>query len=140
LSVYLDTNVLVSLFADDFFTARARNLAEVSGSSLIVSDFAAAEFASALGVRCRTGSNTIENARAALESFDEWRKRFAVAMSVLETDIQAADGFLRRLDLNLRTPDAIHIAMARRLAAELVTFDVRMAQSAAALGVTVVAA
>jgi uncharacterized protein len=109
LSVYLDANVLVSLFADDSFTERARNLAAASRSPLIVSDFAAAEFVSALGVRCRTGSNTIESAKAALVSFDEWRNRFAVATSVLATDIQAADAFLRRLDLNPRTPDAIHI-------------------------------
>jgi predicted nucleic acid-binding protein len=46
---------------------------------------------------------------------------------------------LRRLDLNLRTPDAIHIAIAQRLGAELATFDVRMAESAEALGVTAVA-
>jgi predicted nucleic acid-binding protein len=68
-----------------------------------------------------------------------WRKRFAVAADGHGADIRAADIFLRRLDLNLRTPDAIHIAIARRLGAELATFDVRMAESAEALGAASVA-
>jgi predicted nucleic acid-binding protein len=42
-----------------------------------------------------------------------------------------------RLDLTLRTPDAIHIAIARRLDATLVTFDQRMATNARALGMAV---
>ena len=45
--------------------------------------------------------------------------------------------FLRRLDLTLRTPDALHIAIAQRLAAELMTFDQKMAASARALGTAV---
>jgi predicted nucleic acid-binding protein len=41
---------------------------------------------------------------------------------------------LRRLDLPLKTPDAIHIAIAQRVDATLVTFDWQMAAAARALG------
>jgi predicted nucleic acid-binding protein len=52
-------------------------------------------------------------------------------------DFSAATVFLRRFDLGLRTPDALHIAIAARLGAKLVTFDVKMAAAAAALGLDV---
>lgn len=139
LSIYLDASVLVPLFADDPFTERARTLATGSRSALIVSDFAAAEFASALGLRCRMRTSTAESAKTALGDFDDWSKRFAVAADMHGADIRAADAFLRRLDLNLRTPDAIHIAIAQRLGAQLATFDVRMADCARALGAPVIA-
>jgi predicted nucleic acid-binding protein len=44
---------------------------------------------------------------------------------------------LRRLDLTLLTPDALHIAIAARIDATLVTFDRAMATSARALGMAV---
>ncbi len=52
-------------------------------------------------------------------------------------DVAVATAFLRRLDLPLRTPDALHIAIAGRIGATLVTFDQRMAISARALGMAV---
>jgi predicted nucleic acid-binding protein len=51
--------------------------------------------------------------------------------------IIAVEVFLRRLDLALRTPDAINIAMAQRLGATLVTFDKKMAAAARSIGTAV---
>jgi predicted nucleic acid-binding protein len=53
-------------------------------------------------------------------------------------DVAVATAFLRRLDLTLRAPDAIHIAIAQRVDATLVTFDQGMATAALALGRAVV--
>ncbi|HWA91013.1 MAG TPA: type II toxin-antitoxin system VapC family toxin [Rhizomicrobium sp.] len=139
MSVYLDASVIVSIFASDVFTERARAFATSSRSQLIVGSFAAAEFASALGLRCRMGTATPTDAKAALGDFDGWRQRFAAMAELVAEDIRAADGFLRRLDLNLRTPDAIHIAMAGRHGAALATFDDGMAASARALGIPLAA-
>jgi hypothetical protein len=58
---------------------------------------------------------------------------------VATADIEAAIRILRRLDVNLRTPDAIHIAIAGRLGSTLVTFDRSMAAGARALGAEVAA-
>ncbi len=52
--------------------------------------------------------------------------------------MKAAEAFVRRLDLALRTPDALHIAMAQRVDATLVTFDEKMATCAKALGTPVI--
>ncbi len=73
-------------------------------------------------------------ARAALATFDAWTARVATRVELVAADIAAATAFLRRLDLTLRTPDALHVAVAQRLGSELLTFDARMAASARALG------
>ena len=44
---------------------------------------------------------------------------------------------LRRLDLPLRTPDAINIAIAQRIDAALATFDDKMRAAATAIGVSI---
>ena len=51
--------------------------------------------------------------------------------------LAVAATYLRPLDLTLVTPDALHIAIARRVDAILVTFDRAMAVAASALGVAV---
>jgi len=56
------------------------------------------------------------------------------------TDVLATTAILRRLDLNIRTADALNIAVAMRLDATLATFDERMAENARALGASVAAA
>lgn len=40
--------------------------------------------------------------------------------------------------LTLRTPDALHIALAQRLDCELLTFDLKMTAAARALGTRIV--
>lgn len=54
--------------------------------------------------------------------------------------MEEAANILRRLDLNIRTGDALNIAIAQRLEATLATFDGKMAENARALGVPVAAA
>lgn len=63
--------------------------------------------------------------------------REAQRVEINAEDVAAADIYLRRLDLTLLTPDAIHIAIAARIGATLVTFDRAMAASARALGMAV---
>jgi uncharacterized protein len=90
---------------------------------VFVSDFAVAEFSSAVGRRVRTRDLTPEDAQLAFSNLDTWVERSAYREEITTGDIDAANRILRRLDVNLRTPDAIHIAIARRLEATLVTFD-----------------
>ena len=74
--------------------------------------------------------------RVRTSAFDSWAVRSVQSIEVIAADIAVATTFLRRLDLTLRTPDAIHIAIARRIGATLVTFE-RMAESARALSMAV---
>jgi predicted nucleic acid-binding protein len=102
-----------------------------------VSDFAKAEFASAIARRVRMNELTSEEARTAFSAIDVWSARATRSIAVSPTDIAAASAFLRRLDLPLRTPDAINIAIAERAVCTLFTFDRKMAEAAAATGVPV---
>lgn len=72
-----------------------------------------------------------------LERFDLWANQTISRAEVTSIDIALATIYLRRLDLTLLTPDGLHIAMAHRLGASLVTFDRRMITAARILGVPV---
>ena len=137
MSVYLDASVLVALFANDSLTERADAYLRTHPAELVVSDFAAAEFASAFARRVRMGLLTADEARAAFSTFDAWAARETAPVQIAAADIAASTAFLRRLDLSLRTPDAVHIAVAQRIDAELLTFDNQMAASARSLGLAV---
>ena len=131
---YLDASVLVALLTIDPLTARADAFIRARTPVLIVSDFAAAEFASAIARRVRVGGITSDEARVAFSTFDAWAARATRREQTKAADVSAAEAYLRRLDLNLRAADAINIAIAQRLGAGLVTFDEKMAVSARALG------
>ncbi len=132
--VYLDASVLVALFTQDALTDRATQFLEATRPVVTVSDFASAEFASAVARLTRMQEITQEEARAVLADFDLWRLRTTHTSVVTTADIAAAAAYLRRLDLTLRTADAINIAIAQRLEAPLATFDIKMAASARVLG------
>lgn len=137
MSVYLDASILVSLFSIDALTARADAALRGRLPLLIVSDLAAAEFASAMARRVRMQLITAEEALAAFSTFDAWIARTTTPQSMTSADVSTAAGLLRRLDLTLRTQDALHIAIAQRVGADLLTFDRQMASAASTLGTVV---
>jgi predicted nucleic acid-binding protein len=139
-SVYLDASVLVALLTDDPFTRRADAFLRENASVLIISDFAAAEFASVIARHVRTGDIMQNDAHIVFSTFDAWAARTAQRLEIRADDIAGATAFLRRLDLTLRAPDAINIAIAQRVGATLVTFDDKMIASARALGTPVAGA
>lgn len=83
---------------------------------------------------------TDQHARIAFAALDDWVARWATEVAGQEADVRMATTILRRLDLNIRTGDALNIAIAMRLDATLATFDDRMAENARALGAPVAAA
>lgn len=108
--------------------------------AIIVADFAKAEFASGVARQVRMRVTTAADAHGAFAALDVWLPKFARQVEIRADDVALAEAFLRRLDLPLRAPDAIHIAVARRLSAALATFDEKMAACARTLGVEVAAA
>lgn len=138
IGVYLDASVLVALFTEDALSAQADALLRASGAPSIVSDFAAAEFASAVARKFRSKEVSEGEARRAFANFDEWREIGPQTVDIRPDDLQIAATLMRRLDLSLRTPDAIHVAVAMRLGTTLATFDRRMASDATRLGVSTV--
>jgi predicted nucleic acid-binding protein len=135
---YFDASVIVALFMHDTFSERADEFGRSNAVVPVVSDFGAAEFSSAVARRVRTGDISIDRARVILSRFDSWHVEIAGGIEIGPGDISSAATFLRRLDLNLRTPDAIHLAVTQRLGVPLATFDDRMAAAARTLGLSTV--
>jgi hypothetical protein len=136
-SVYLDASFLVSLYCPDVFSARAIAFLQKNLPTAIVSDFAAVEFSSAVSKRARVGQMTDVQARQALLAFDGSVPRVMHRVQLESADLVAADGYLRRFQLKLRTADAVNIAIAQRHSATLVSFDQNMVAAAKQLALPV---
>jgi predicted nucleic acid-binding protein len=119
------------------FTARAEAFIRTNAKPLLTSDLAGTELASAISRLVRMRELTKTEAAGIFKKFDRWRDQVIRPMSLATSDILYAETYLRRLDLNLRAPDAMHLAMAGRAGAMLVTFDTKMNASALALGLEV---
>jgi hypothetical protein len=139
LTAYLDTSVAVALFTDDTHAERAKRLVDAAGR-LIVSDLTAAEFSSALAIHYRNGRATAAAVRAAFATFDMWCETVPERAEVFPSDVRSAGALIRQLEDSLRTPDAIHLAVARRLGVSLATFDHAMARAASRVGLEVLQA
>jgi predicted nucleic acid-binding protein len=84
----------------------------------------------------RTRLLDARDAAERLADLDAWRAT-AQDFEVQAADIRLAHVFVRRFDLMLRAPDALHAAACRRGDHLLVTLDRRLALAAAELGVAV---
>ena len=123
MAAYLDTSILVALFFHEAASAAARNRAGRE-TQLWVSRWTLAEFASAVAYKRR-------NAQTGEATAVEAKKRLLAVLA--EDGLQVVD--IERSDLErtvvlceahasaLRTPDALHAAVALRLRMVLITAD-----------------
>ncbi len=136
MNLYLDASALLPLFIQEPRTQRAHEL--LRGNILVVSDFAVAEFSSGVARRARLGEINDSGASAVFAALDAWTVNAARRESLTAGDVGAAISLVRRLELGLRAPDAINIAITQRCEAQLLTFDEKMARSARSLGLKVI--
>ncbi len=137
MSLYLDASVLLPTLIKEPGSPRVDRFVSQATAPFWVSEFAAAEVASAMSRLVRTGVLEAANAQARLADFDAWRATDATLIDVEGADIRLAGVIVRRFDLMLRAPDAVHVAICRRLSGRLVTMDHRLATAAGDLGVMV---
>lgn len=135
---YLDASVIVpSLIAEPASPGVKRWLA-AAGSNLAMSDLAYGELISALHRAVRNGRAQLSDVTARLETFDRWRDGTCSAVIFTAADMRNAADHVRRFDLALRMPDALHLIVCARLGLALATFDRRLFRAAVALGVAAV--
>lgn len=134
MSVYFDASLIVSLFVEEALSGRAETYVRNYRPHVAISDFARAEVTCAISRRVRIEDLTLVQARAVLADFDAWRLSEAADCAMNTADLWNAESYLRRLDLPPKTPDAVNIAIASRVAIELATFDDQMSASASLLG------
>lgn len=137
MSAYLDASVLLPTLIEEAASAAVDAYMLAGARELLVSDFAAAEVASGLSRLVRMGLLEVADASARLADFDVWRAAMSSPADIDALDVRLAATYVRRFDLALRAPDALHLAVARRLDVPLVTLDRRLAAAARELGAAV---
>ena len=136
MSAYLDASILLPTLIAEPMTEAVYDYLGADHQELLISDFAAAEVASALSRLVRMALLTEADASARLADFDAWRAAMSLPVDIRASDARLAYVYVRRFDLGLRAPDALHLAIARRLDATLVTLDRRLTAAARELGIT----
>jgi predicted nucleic acid-binding protein len=134
-SLYLDASAIAPLFIEEGRSSLVSGFLASQTNTLAVSDFAVAEMASVLSRLVRMNMLTAKDAHERLEDFDYWRAGATTEIDLQAADARAANAIVRRFDLKLRTPDAVHAAICRRTGATLVTLDHRLAGAAGELGI-----
>ena len=134
MSLYCDASVIVPAIIEEPLSGAVAALLQGQSRAVLVSDFAAGEFASAVARRFRMAELTAAEAQQALIEYDLWSSVAAQGVHVAREDIANATALVRRLDLKLRLPDAIHLAICMRLGLTLATLDLGLANAARALG------
>ena len=133
--ILLDASALVSLFVTDGNSDAVHAYLSAAKPVIGVNDFAAAEFASAVSLRLRSRQIALPEATELLAVFDEWVPGNAKSIPLEAADLRAAAAMVRRFELGLRAPDAVHLALCQRLSIPLLTYDIRQSKAARALGI-----
>ena len=137
MSAYLDTSVLLPTLIAEAATEAVYDRLGAGDQELLVSDFAAAELASAMSRLVRMALLSEADASARLADFDAWRAAMSLPVDIGAADARLAYIYTRRFDLRLRAPAALHLALARRRDATLVTLDRRLVTAAREMGIAV---
>lgn len=137
MTLVLDASVMIPALVPEPATDKVQRFLGAVRGVVVLSDFAAAEVCSGISRLLRTREITLLTAQQRLQAFDVMRASFFEGASVEPDDVRSAQSIVRRFDLMLKTPDAVHVAIAQRLGGTLVTLDQRLAISARALGLTV---
>ena len=135
MSAYLDTSVLIPTLIAEPSTEAVFDWIGATNQELLVSDFAAAEVAAALSRLVHMGRLASADAFARLADFDAWRVAMSSAVDIRSADARLAYIFAQRFELALRAPDALHLAISRRLDATLITLDRRLVAAARGLDI-----
>jgi hypothetical protein len=139
LSLDLDASALVTILIEEQSSAGVETFLAEAQSDLWVSTFGSAQVASAISRLVRMGNIVSVAGEASLARHDAWVAGAANLADIEGDDVRQAARLVRRFDLMLRTPDALHLAVCQRLGARLVTLDRRLTKTAERLGIGVAA-
>lgn len=137
MNAYFDTSAVVAMMLAEDSGPAVTDWMIRHAATPIFSDLGRGEVIATLGTKVRAGKLTRHEAGTVIAQLDRWLLRWQLARCDFDDQRDAAS-FLERYELALRLPDALHIAIARRSAAVLVTLDKGQQRAAIALGLDVV--
>ena len=133
--IYLDTSVVVALLTPEERSGQALDWFGQSCDPLISSDWLITETHSALGIKQRHHGLSSAARQVAGEQFERLLQGGVELRSLDRERFRQAAQLLQNSALGLRAGDALHLAVALHCrCTQLASFDSRMRQAAAALG------
>jgi predicted nucleic acid-binding protein len=134
MAVYLDTSILIPLFFREPTSLAARERlrkeAGISGvSAITISRWTLTEFASAAAFKIRNGQTDEATTQQALGKLRTIVADGGLSVAeVIAADFERAAQFCTAHACGLRTPDALHAAIAARLKQTVLTSDLGLAK------------
>jgi predicted nucleic acid-binding protein len=129
--VYVDTSVLVALFVNEPHSAAAANWYAGETSALVTAAWCVPEFASALGIKQRTGMLDARQAQQAWQRFERMAAADLRLLPVTPADFHRAARWVLDATSALRAGDALHLACAEAAGAtHLATLDAVLSRNA----------
>lgn len=129
--LYVDTSVLVALCTHEAKTADVVNWYADCTEELASAAWCVTEFASAMGLKQRTGQLTQEQAQTAWMQFERVCANDLQLLPVETTTFHKAAVLTLDASAGLRAGDALHLACAMQAKAQgMVTLDVVLAKNA----------
>ena len=137
MKLYLDSSVLVAAFAPEVYSQRALDLLG-NASEVVISELTVTETRVSLGRKRKRKAMTPAEVSEALTAMADAIEDGVLGVEPLLVEIfRAAEALADRVSVPVRAMDALHIAMAAHLGADLATFDMDQAITATAEGITV---
>ena len=129
--VYVDTSVLVPLFLNEPHSAAVANWYTREKGALVAAAWCVPEFASALGIKQRTGAVDAQQAQAAWARFERMVAADLQLLSVEPANFHRAAELVLDPAGGLRAGDALHLACAEAAGARhMATLDQVLSRNA----------
>lgn len=128
--LYLDASIFTALALQEDGYAGAVAIIAAAPEPSLISDFTWGEFVAAVGRRVRT-NDIREKVAHQLVKIARTEGRL---LGLVSSDVIEAATIMERFALGLKLPDAIHIVIARRLNATLISADRQQIAAAQLLG------
>ncbi len=135
--MYLDSSAIIALFVQDAHSGAMQRWVTEYNDALYISRLVVAEFSSAVSRRWRMKEISDSEAQNYILVFDQWHEMSTKLIPIVDDDLKQATAFVRQLELRLRTPDALHLALCIRHHLDITTFDRGLATAARTLGIKV---
>lgn len=134
---YADTSIVVAYYCAEARSSEAEKLI-TSSDEVAVSMLTELEFHSALSRKVREKSLTSKDARRISSQFElHLNGGYFTLLQIEASHYAIAKNWISGFDTNLRTLDALHLAIALSRNIPIATSDKSLAKSAEALGVSV---
>lgn len=132
--VYPDTSLIVALFTQDAHADAAWVWLTENDPDFVFSTWTLAEFSSALNLQQRQGRLDEEGVEKAERLLTPLIAVPSALAPTLPEDVVVSRDIVRRFDY-LRAPDALHLAICRRVGLTMASFDGKLNRGAQALGI-----